>query len=80
MPENTQWRLSKVEEQTKQNTEDIRDLVRFKERTLERLKTIFEKLKELQEGDRWIKRMFITALTGSILSVLGALLVWALQR
>lgn len=53
---------------------------KFKTTTVQQLVTIFKKLEELQEGDKWIKRMFITALVGTGFSAVMAMVLWAIQN
>lgn len=52
----------------------------FKNTTIQQLIVIFDTLKELKEGDKWLKRMFITALVGTGVTSIGALIVWAFQN
>lgn len=68
--------VSKLQEQDKWN----REVATFKDTTVQQLIVIFDKLKELHEGDKWLKRMFTTALVGTGVSALGALIVWAFQN
>lgn len=64
------------EGQTKHH-ELLAELALFKATTVDKLLLIFAKLEELREGDRWIKRIFVTALIGAILSAVASLIVWA---
>jgi len=52
----------------------------FKATTIQQLLVVFKTLDELKEGDKWLRRMFITALVGTALTAIGALLVWAIQN
>lgn len=52
----------------------------FKQTTILQLLTIVKRLEELQEGDKWIKRMFVTALVGTALSAVGGIIMWAIQN
>jgi len=58
----------------------LRTLESFKDSTVEKLIVIFAKLDELQEGDRWIKRVFVTSLVGGITTALISFVVWAIQN
>ena len=58
----------------------MRIMESFKDSTVEKLIIIFNKLEELQEGDKWIKRVFITSLIAATISTLGSLIVWAFQN
>lgn len=82
-----QWDIERLKEKTEEFAEKldkieqrIHDLEIFKETTVQQLIVVFDKLKELQEGDKFIKRMFITALVGSAFSAVAGLIVWAIQN
>lgn len=87
MTDKNSWdikQLQLVVDEVKQNWQGLEGRVRvlelFKESTVEKLIIIFNQLKELQEGDKWIKRVFITSLIAATLSTLGTLLVWAIKN
>lgn len=67
-------------EKFKKIEEDMKDLWTFKTSTVEKLIMIFQMLEELKEGDKMIKRIFITSLVGGVFSGLSALVVWAIQN
>lgn len=58
----------------------IRSLESFRDSTVERLITVFNRLDELQEGDKWIKRVFVTALVTGVIGAIISLIVWAIQN
>lgn len=87
MTERNTWDIDRLKESRLENTRRIAILEDkmqkhdvFKETTIQQMLVVFEKIKELQEGDKWIKRMFITALTGTGLSALSAVLFWFINN
>lgn len=73
-------RIGEVYDVAKKNAEKIHDLEIFKTSTVDKLIIVFDKLEELQEGDRWIKRVFITALVGAIVSAVFSLVMWGITK
>lgn len=91
MTEQTKWeveQLKKREEKKDEKNENrfqkleekVDALVIFKTATVEKLLMILQMLEELKEGNRVIKRIFITSLVGSVLSGITAAIVWAIQN
>ena len=85
--EKNTWDIAQLQEKVKEAFELIKDhegrmkaQETFKAATIEKLIVIFQKLEELQEGDRWIKRAFVVSLIGAVLSAISALIVWAIQN
>lgn len=58
----------------------LRSLESFRDSTVEKLITVFNRLDELQEGDQWIKRVIVTALVTGIIGAIISLVVWAIQN
>lgn len=58
----------------------LRSLESFRDSTVERLITVFNRLDELQEGDQWIKRVIVTALVTGVIGAVISLIVWAIQN
>lgn len=58
----------------------LRSLESFRDSTVEKLVTVFNRLDELQEGDQWIKRVIVTALITGIIGAIISLVVWAIQN
>lgn len=74
------WKaMGELKDLYRDQEKEIKTLTEFKNSTVEKLIIIFATLEELREGDRFIKRVFITSLVGAVLSVLGSLIVWAFQ-
>lgn len=73
-------KMGEMTDVLKGHTRQLQDYETFKAATVEKLLIIFAKLEELQEGDRWIKRIFVTALVGAVTSAVISLVVWAFQN
>lgn len=87
MQERNEWDIKQLQEWKKdvstmarETEKRLRELEAFKETTVQQLIVIFDKLKLLQEGDQWIKRIFIISLVGAVVSAVSSLIVWAIQN
>lgn len=91
MTDQNKWEIEQLKEQAKERAqktserfrkveEKIEDLVLFKTSTVEKLIIVFQMLEELKEGDKYIKRVFITSLVAAAVSGVGSLIVWAFQN
>lgn len=87
MTEKNAWdikQLQKENEDSKRVDLDhesrLRSLESFRDSTVEKLITVFNRLDELQEGDQWIKRVIVTALVTGIVGAVISLVVWAVQN
>lgn len=58
----------------------LRSLESFRDATVEKLITVFNRLDALQEGDQWIKRVITTALVTGVIGAVISLIVWAVQN
>jgi chromosome segregation ATPase len=58
----------------------LRSLESFRDSTVEKLITVFNRLDELQEGDQWIKRVIVTSLVTGVIGAVISLIVWAIQN
>ena len=65
---------------TKDHELRLRSLESFRDSTVEKLITVFNRLDELQEGDQWIKRVIVGALITGIIGAIISLVVWAIQN
>lgn len=87
MTDKNSWdirQLQKETEELRRETRDIDARVRliesFRDSTVEKLITVFNRLDELQEGDRWIKRVIVTALVTGVIGAIISMVVWAIQN
>lgn len=87
MTERNSWEIERLKDrqteyERKQETQDerIRKLESFRDATVEKLIVVFNKLEELQEGDKWIKRVFISSLVTAITGAVISFIIWAIQN
>jgi hypothetical protein len=80
------WEIERLKEsvsQVNRKQEDqevrLRALESFRDATLEKLIVIYNKLDELQEGDKWIKRVFISSLITAITGAIVSFILWAIK-
>lgn len=88
MPEqkNT-WEIEQLKKQTDRVEaevinlkKDVDDLQSFRDTSVQKFITIFNRLKEMQEGDQWVKRIFIGALVTGAIGSIFSFIVWAVQN
>lgn len=86
MTDKNSWDIKQLQEKVaelinewKEQKNRIEKLEKWKVATVEKLIIISEKLEELQEGDQFIKRVFITSLIGAVLSGIASVIVWAFK-
>lgn len=72
-------KVEAIEKQMRDNAGKIHDLELFRESTAQKLLTIFSELKDLQDGDKWIKRLIIGSLITGAVGAVFSFLVWAVQ-
>lgn len=87
MTEKNSWDISQLQREAEESrTVDrdhearLRSLESFRDSTVEKLITVFNRLDELQEGDQWIKRVIVTALVTGVIGAIISLVVWAIQN
>lgn len=87
MTEKNAWDIKQLQKETEDSRRvdqdhevRLRSLESFRDSTVEKLITVFNRLDELQEGDQWIKRVIVTALVTGIIGAIVSLVVWAIQN
>lgn len=87
MEEKNKWAIQRLDEKTAENKrrrEDhevrIRELESFKTETIERLKTVFNRLKDIEQSNQWVSKTFFTLIFGGVVTAVGTFLNWALSR
>lgn len=83
----TQWEVDRLTETSKKHDTrlDKHDsrldkLEKFMVSTTEKLITIFKSIEEIKKSTQWWSRSFIYLLVGAILSAVGSLFVWLIQK
>lgn len=80
MDEKTKWKFDEMRKDVNKNTGEIEKLNIFKASTIEQLKTLFESIKEIKEGNRAMSKLFITMIGGGMITVLTSLFIWLVQK
>ncbi len=65
--EQENWRVKRLEEEQGKHGERLDKLEKFQYATIEKLKTIFERLKEIEKTNKWVSQSFFyLILSGAI--------------
>lgn len=87
MTDKNSWDIKQLQRETEDSRRvdqdheaRLRSLESFRDATVERLITVFNRLDELQEGDQWIKRVIVTSLVTGVIGAVVSLVVWAIQN
>lgn len=70
------WRVKKIEKTQEEHSQQIRELENFKWATVEKLRTIFERLKEIENSNKWVSQSFFYILISGVVSAVFALINW----
>lgn len=76
MENEEKWRVNKLEETQSDHDERIRDLEGFREATVQQLKTIFERLRAIENSNKWVSQSFFYILLSGVVSAVFALINW----
>lgn len=87
MTDKNSWDIKQLQRETEDSRKveqdheaRLRSIESFRDSTVEKLITVFNRLDELQEGDQWIKRVIVTALVTGVIGAIISLIVWAIQN
>lgn len=87
MTEKNSWDIQQLQRETEDSRRvdqdheaRLRAMESFRDSTVEKLITVFNRLDELQEGDQWIKRVVVTSLVTGVIGAIISLVVWAIQN
>lgn len=80
MDEKTKWEVDRLKEDTAKHDRHLKDLEKFKTTTIEQMKTVFERIKDLESTNKWMSQSFFYLLGGGVVSAVGALIVWLIQK
>jgi DNA repair exonuclease SbcCD ATPase subunit len=77
------WRVKRLEEAQKRYEETqkdhgkrLTDLEKFKYSTVEKLKTIFERLKALEKSNKWVSQSFFYLILSGVIVTVFSLIQW----
>lgn len=72
-------RLGEVEDKTKALENRVDELEDFKTATIIKLKTLFEKIKDLNDSNQWLKRTLFTMIGGGVVTIITTILLKLIQ-
>jgi len=70
------WRVERLEKIVDEQGSDISDLKIFKASTVEKLKTVFERLNTIEKTSKWVSQSFFYLLIGGVISLIFSLVQW----
>ena len=73
-------RLRKIDKENGSRDEKIDTLESFKDSTVEKLNVIFEKIEDLSESGKWLKRTLVGAMVAGVVTILTTLATWFIQN
>ena len=76
MDNEEKWRVDNLERTQANHDDRIRELEGFKTATVEKLRTIFERLKAIENSNKWVSQSFFYILLSGIVSAVFALINW----
>lgn len=80
MDDKTKWEVERLKKTSEKHDERISKLEIFQVSTIEKLKTIFERLKDIEKTNKWVSQSFFYLLLGGVISAVTSLIVWLIQR
>ena len=76
MDNEEKWRVDNLERTQANHDDRIRELEGFKTATVEKLRTIFERLKAIENSNKWVSQSFFYILLSGVVSAVFALINW----
>ena len=76
MDNEEKWRVNNLEQTARDHEKRIRESEKFRESTVQQLKTIFERLKVIENSNKWVSQSFFYILLSGIVSAVFALINW----
>lgn len=76
----SEYRLGQVESKIKGLEDEVDELKEFKTATIEKLTTVFEKIKDLNDSNQWLKRSIFTLIGGGVLTIVSTIFVRLIQN
>lgn len=74
------YRIGQIEKKQERDSERITELERFKYSTIEKLKTIFERLKDLEKSSKWVSQSFFYLILSGAIGAVFSLIGWLITR
>lgn len=87
MSEENKWQIERLKEkeseirrQKEEHEARIRELELFRTETIERLKTLFGKIKDIESTNKFVSKTAVTVISGGMVTAVISLLNWIVSR
>lgn len=74
------YRIKRLQEDVKENSKKITELEAFKYTTIERLKTLFERIKGIEKSNKWVSQSFFYLILSGVIGAVFSLIGWLITR
>ena len=74
------YRVTQIEEKQKNHDSRLTELEKFKYTTVEQLKTIFNRLKDLEKSNKWVSQSFFYLILTGVISAVFSAIGWLITR
>ncbi len=79
MDEN-KYRINQIEKTQENHAGRLRELEKFKYSTIEQLKTIFNRLKDLEQSSKWVSQSFFYLILSGVIGAVFSAIGWFMMR
>lgn len=79
MDEN-KYRFNQIEKTQESHSERLRELEKFKYSTIEQLKTVFNRLKDLEQSSKWVSQSFFYLILSGVIGAVFSAIGWFVMR
>jgi len=87
MNERNEWeierlhkRLETQDEKIEKQDEEISDLIIFRTETIERLRTLFNRIQNIEKSNKWVSQTFYTLILSGLISMILAFVNWVMNQ
>lgn len=74
------YRIKRLQEDVKENSKKITELEGFKYTTIERLKTLFERINDIEKSNKWVSQSFFYLILSGVIGAVFSLIGWLITR
>lgn len=76
----TKWEVEQLKEKVDEHKVEIEELKVFKTKTIVQLKTIFENIKEIKEGNKSMSKLLVSLIGSAVLGTVSSIFIWLIQK
>lgn len=80
MDDERNYRVRQLEKTKEKHENRISELERFQSSTVEKLRTIFERLKNLEKSNKWVSQSFFYLILSGAIGAVFSLIGWLITR